>query len=147
MNPDFLDILRALSEAQADFLIVGAFAVGQHAEPRATGDLDILVRPTPENAKKVYQALVNFGAPLGELTESDLAVTGQVFQMGLPPFRIDILTEISGVPFPEAWESRVATTIEDIPVQFIGRAALIKNKRATNRPKDRFDLELLEEHK
>ncbi|MDP3767916.1 MAG: hypothetical protein Q8S13_07860 [Dehalococcoidia bacterium] len=106
MNPDFRDLLRALSDAGARFLVVGAYAVSFHSEPRATGDLDIWIDPTPQNAPRVYRALISFGAPVSELSESDLFTPDVVFQIGLPPRRIDIMTTITGVSFEEAWATR-----------------------------------------
>ena len=111
---------------------------------RATGDLDIWVRPTAANAQRVWEALRNFGAPLTELTIADLATPGIVFQIGLPPQRIDILTGLSGLTFDEAWPNRLE--IEDGSVRYavIGRSDLIRNKRATGRPQDLVDIENLE---
>ncbi len=147
MNQDFLDILRELLEAKARFLVVGAFAVSVHAEPRATGDLDIFVEPSPENAKKVFSALKTFGAPLMDLTLEDLSKPGVVFQMGLPPNRIDILTVISGVSFEEAWKGSVSFEIRKLRVPVIGRDEFIKNKKAAGRPKDLLDVDLVEKHR
>jgi len=145
VNPDFLDLLRALSAAEAQFLIVGAYAVSLHARPRATGDIDVWVDATSENASRVFQALRAFGAPLSELSEADLATPGIVFQIGVPPRRIDILTSLTGITFAEAWPGRVTTRIEGIECPFIGREALVRNKRALGRPRDLADLELLGE--
>jgi hypothetical protein len=144
VNQDFRDLLRALAEAEARFLVVGAYAVSFHAEPRATGDLDVWVEATPENAVRVLAALGAFGAPLDDLTIDDLAREKLVFQMGLPPRRIDILTSITGVEFTEAWPHRVEGTYGGVRFPLIGRAALLKNKRALGRPKDLLDVELLE---
>ena len=104
MNPDFLDLLAALVRAEARFLIVGAHAMAAHGVPRATGDLDVWIRPDPENAERVWAALTEFGAPLGafDLSQADLTAPGVVFQMGEPPRRIDLLTSITGVDFEEA---------------------------------------------
>lgn len=102
MNPDFVDLLRAFSEADVRFLIVGAYALAIHGRPRATGDLAIWIDATPENARRVWQALAVFGAPLAEISEADFAAPGVVYQIGLPPGRIDILTELTGVRFAEA---------------------------------------------
>jgi hypothetical protein len=143
VNEDFRDLLAALSEAGARFLIVGAYAVSFHAEPRATGDLDIWVEATPENAKRVLAALRAFGAPLHDLTEGDLASSDVVFQIGLPPRRIDILTSITGVTFDEAWPDRDEVTYGKVQSPVIGRQALIKNKTALGRPKDLIDVDLL----
>lgn len=144
MNRDFVEMLSALFAANAEFLVVGAHALAAHGTPRATGDLDIWVRPSPENAPRVLQALRVFGAPLFDLTLEDLSRPGIVFQMGLPPARIDILTGISGVTFDEAWPNRAVFTVAGLALPFIGRAALIANKRAAARPKDLLDAATLE---
>ncbi|HLF57562.1 MAG TPA: hypothetical protein VI942_12015 [Thermoanaerobaculia bacterium] len=119
--------------------------MGFHGVPRATGDFDLLVEPDEENARRVMAALEEFGAPLFDLSASDLSKPGTVFQMGVPPYRIDLNTEITGVPFAEAWEDRVTARLEGLEVPFLSRAALVRNKRATGRPKDLLDLELLGE--
>ena len=144
MNRDFVEMLSALCDAGAEFLIVGAHAMAVHGRPRATGDLDIWVRPTPENAERVWAALEVFGAPLHELSKDDLSTTGVVFQIGLPPSRIDILTSISGVEFEAAWAGRVPLHIGDVEVVVIGRQELIQNKRAVGRPRDVADVAELE---
>ena len=146
MNPDFLELLRALSDADAEFLVVGAYAVSYHAEPRATADLDLWVDATPENAGRVYRALGVFGAPLSELSPADLSTPGIVFQIGVPPRRIDILTSIDGVAFAEAWGGRVEARYGSVRFPIIGVDALMKNKQAVGRPKDLLDLELLRRH-
>jgi hypothetical protein len=146
VNPDFRDVLRELCAAEARFLVVGAFAVSYHAEPRATGDLDLLVEPTPENAARVFRALAAFGAPLTELHESDLAAPGLVFQMGIPPRRIDILTELTGVTFEEAWAERAEVTYGGVKAPVIGWRALVKNKLALGRPRDLEDVATLRRH-
>jgi glycine cleavage system aminomethyltransferase T len=117
-----------------------------HGVPRATGDLDIWIRPTPENAKKVWTALLDFGAPAEamRLSLDDLTRPGTVFQMGLPPRRIDLLTEIDGVSFDQAWPSRILERVGDLEVPFLGREALLQNKKASARPKDLADVKLLE---
>lgn len=143
MNPDFRDLLLALRDAEARFLIVGAYAVSVYAEPRATGDLDVFVEPTPENAVRVYAALQQFGAPLHDLTVTDLATPEVVFQIGLPPRRVDILTSITAVSFAEAWQDRVEVTYGEVRAPVIGRRALIDNKRALARPKDLADVDSL----
>ena len=143
MNPDFRELLRALSDADARFLIVGAYAVSYHAEPRATADLDIWVDASPENAERVYRALQAFGAPLVDLSPVDLATPGIVFQIGVAPRRIDVLTSIDGVVFAEAWPRRAEASYEGVRFPVIGIDALVRNKRAVGRPKDLLDLELL----
>jgi hypothetical protein len=146
LNPDFREVLLALVDARAAFVVVGAYALAVHGVPRATGDIDILVRPTPENAALVWQGLVAFGAPLGAaaVTREDFARRGMVYQIGLPPCRIDVLTEISGVTFEEAWDTRVTRTLAGRTIAFLGREALLRNKRASGRPRDLADADQLE---
>ena len=146
MNPDFLDLLAALARAEARFLVVGAHAMAAHGVPRATGDLDVWVQRAPENAERVWSALIEFGAPLQALglSKADLTAPDLVFQMGEPPVRIDVLTSISGVTFEYAWSTRSVYRIGTLEVPFLGRAALLDNKRATGRAKDLVDVELLE---
>ena len=137
-------MLAALSEAGADFMVIGAHAVALHARPRATGDLDIWIRATPDNANRVWAALVAFGAPLHELTLADLTSDDLVFQIGMPPNRIDLLTTISGVSFDEAWPRRTTVALWGLTVPVIGREDLVTNKRAVRRPQDLADLAELE---
>jgi hypothetical protein len=117
-----------------------------HGVPRATGDLDIWVRPDPDNAKKVWEALLSFGAPVEAMSLSleELAAPGTVFQIGLPPRRVDILTEIDGVSFDQAWPARVVKRIAELEVPFLGLEALLRNKKASARAKDIADVALLE---
>lgn len=139
-------MLAALLETEAAFLVVGAHAMAVHGVPRATGDIDIWIRPDPENAARVLAALIEFGAPVEAigLTLDDLAKPGTVYQIGLPPRRIDILTEIDGVSFEEAWQSRVIQKTSDLDVPFLSRESLLQNKKASGRTKDLADVELLE---
>lgn len=137
-------MLLALSDAKIDYLLVGAYAVAAHGHPRATGDLDIWVRPDSDTAPRVYRVLAEFGAPLHDLTIDDLARPGMVFQIGVEPSRIDILTAISGVAFNQAWENRIQIKIDGINVCVLGRSDLIVNKRACGRPKDIADAEALD---
>ncbi len=143
MNDDFLDLISALNDAEARFLVVGGYAVAVHGHPRATKHLDIFVDATVENAERVFAALRRFGAPLFGLSEVDLASPGKGLMMGVPPVRIDVLTRIDGVEFHEAWEGRIHRTIEGVDVPFIGRDALISNKRAAGRAQDLADVEYL----
>lgn len=142
---DFLDILRSMTEAESKFLVVGAHAMALHGVPRATGDLDLFVRATPKNAGRVYRALEAFGAPLDAhgVGQEDFEIPDTVYQIGVPPRRIDIMTSISGLTFDEAWDSRESIDIEGMPVPFLGREALIRNKEASGRDKDLVDLRLL----
>jgi hypothetical protein len=144
MNRDFLDIIRALSDAEVRFIVVGAYAVNIYVDPRATGDLDIWVEPSLQNAPKVLRALNEFGAPLSDISESDFAAPGITFQIGVSPRRIDLLTEITGVQFEEAWQTRELRPFGPHSTPFLGREMLIRNKRATGRPKDLADLDFLE---
>ena len=144
MNPDFLDLLRAFAAADVRFLIVGAYALALHGRPRATGDLDIWVEATPENARRVLRALGEFGAPLADIAEADLSAPGVVYQIGVAPGRIDVLTELTGITFAEAWLDRAHGSFGDVEVDFIGRASFLRNKRATGRPKDLGDIEGME---
>ena len=143
MNQDFLDLLRAFVEAEVRFLVVGAYAVAIHGHPRATGDLDIWIDATAENASRAFAALSAFGAPLHNLSADDLACPDVVFQMGVAPFRIDVLTSLSGISFGEAWPNHLVQQIEGIAVPFIGRDALLRNKLATGRAQDLADIEAL----
>jgi hypothetical protein len=144
VNPDFRDLFAALNAAGARYLLVGGYAVAFHAQPRFTKDLDVWAEPESANASLVYEALRRFGAPLEELTASDLERPGTVYQIGVPPNRIDILTAIDGVSFAQAWPGRVETTYGDQTVPVIGRRHLVLNKRASGRPQDLLDLEILE---
>ena len=137
-------MLRELSAASAEFLVVGAYALASHGFPRATGDLNLWVRPEPVNAKRVFQALIRFGAPTHGLNEADLSRPRVVYQLGLAPSRIDILTSIDGIEFEEAWNASRALVIEGISVKVLSREHLIRNKRATGRPKAFADVAWLE---
>jgi hypothetical protein len=140
MNRDFVEMLSALSAAGVDYLIVGAYAMAAHGLPRATGDIDLWVRPTPDNAARVIRALEAYGAPLFDLTAADLTRSDTVFQIGVPPGRVDILSGVSGLEFDEAWTSRVTVTLAGVEVSAIGFDALLKNKLAAGRPKDLADI-------
>jgi hypothetical protein len=139
---DFRDLLAAFVAHHVRFLVVGAHALAAHGVPRVTADLDLWVEPTDENARRVWQALVAFGAPLAslQLREHDFVRPEQVIQLGLPPYRIDLMTSISGVRFAEAWPGRLSGSLFDVSVSFIGREAFVQNKRASGRPKDLEDL-------
>lgn len=140
LNPDFKDMLVALNDAEIDYLVVGAYAVAVHGFPRATGDLDIWVRADKVTAPKIIRALTVFGAPTDTLSESEFATPSIVFQIGVPPGRIDVLTVITGVEFDIAWQNRTLIRIGELEFFVIGRRELIANKRATGRPKDIADL-------
>jgi hypothetical protein len=146
LNDDFRDMLESLLEAEVEFVIVGAHALSVHGYPRATGDIDILVRPSAPNAARVMSALASFGVPTGAhgVSARDFTERGSVYQIGLPPRRIDLLTEISGVDFERARASQVVVRVAGLELPFLGRDALIANKRAAARPKDLVDADELE---
>jgi hypothetical protein len=141
MNPDFLDLLRAFSAADVRFMVVGAYALALHGHPRATGDLDVWVDATPDNAPRIMRALAEFGAPMRDLHQADFERPGVTYQIGLPPARIDILTDLTGLSFADAWPARTTGAFGDIQVPFIDRESFVRNKRAVGRPKDLADLE------
>jgi len=144
---DFRDLLVALAESGVRFLVVGAHALAAHGVPRVTGDLDIWVEPSAANAGRVWRALAEFGAPLKtlDIEEADFTRPDQVIQLGLPPYRIDLMTSVSGVEFAEAWADRLDAALFEVPVAFLGRASFIRNKRASGRPKDLEDVRSLGE--
>ena len=146
MNDDFRDFLAALLATSVRFLIVGAHAMAAHGVPRATGDLDVWIETSQDNVDRVWDALIRFGAPTQSMgvTKEDLRAPDTVVQFGVPPTRIDVMTEITDVPFERAWASRSVHEVAGLQVPFIGRQELLQNKRATGRAKDLADLTLLE---
>lgn len=146
MNDDYRDFIAALLTSRARFLIVGAHALAAHGVPRATVDLDVWIDATAENATCVWQALSAFGAPLEALhiSEADFLKPDVVAQFGLPPNRIDVMTGISGLEFGDAWATRLESEFAGLRAPFLGREALIRNKRASGRTKDLADIEALE---
>ena len=147
MNKDFVEMLFALLDAKAEFLVVGAHAASVHGHARNTGDLDIWVRPSTENAPRVMRALHAFGAPTFDWTVEDFTKPDWCFQMGMPPGRIDLLTGIAGVSFDDAWPNRVDHELQGRAVPFLGLEELLRNKRAAGRPKDLADVAALEKLK
>ena len=147
LNVDFLDLLEVLAAQRVEFLIVGAHALAAHGIVRATGDLDVWVRPDQQNASRVIEALRRFGAPLEQhnVGQKDFERPGTVYQLGQPPRRIDVLTEITGVTFADAWAERKEVVVGGRSVGFLGRESLLVNKRATGRDKDLLDVKLLEQ--
>lgn len=143
MIRDFKDLLRAFNANAVKYLIIGAHAFGVHAQPRATKDLDLFIRSDEENAKAVFRALAQFGAPLEGMSPADFA-DGMTFQIGQPPDRIDVLQRIDGVTFDEAWENRVEGSIDgEVPAHVISREDLIRNKLASGREQDILDVKSL----
>jgi hypothetical protein len=144
VNRDYRDLFAALNAARVDYMIVGAYAVAVHGHVRATKDRDVWVRPAPENAARLLRALNEFGAPTEDLTENEFSNPGMILQLGFPPVRIDILTNLAGVTFQDAWMRRVSATYGDQQVSVISREHLITNKRAAGRLQDLADVEALE---
>ena len=145
LNNDYKEILQCLAEEKAKFLVVGAYALAAHGYPRATMDIDLWVLPSPENAEAVLRALHRFGAPLHGLTASDLQRDDTIFQIGVAPRRIDIITGASGLEFKEAFAHSTPVVIEGLKLRILSINDLIRNKRASGRTKDLADAEALEE--
>ncbi len=144
LNEDYRDMLHALSDEKVRFLLVGAYALAAHGYPRATMDIDIWVMPSPQNADAVLRALRRFGAPLHNLTKEDLQKDGTIFQIGVAPRRIDIITAASGLQFEETYGRSLSVNIEGIEVHIPSIDDLIRNKKALGRTKDLADAEALE---
>lgn len=143
LQSDLREFIGLLNSRKVDYLVVGGHAVAFHGYPRFTGDVDFFINATPENARRVLQVLDDFGFGSLGLGVQSLTQAGKVIQLGRPPNRIDLLTSISGVAFEEAWEQRVAAELDGIPVHFVSKEALIKNKRAAARSKDLADVDAL----
>jgi len=142
--PEFKELLSIFNAHNVKYLIVGGYAVGFHAQPRATKDLDIWVKPDPENAKSLYEALGEFGAPLEGLTVADFAEPAEFFRIGREPVMVDILPEIVGVEFDQAWKGRVEAVVDEptgVRAFFISAKDLITSKLAAGRPQDIADAE------
>lgn len=140
---DFSAFLRLLGENRVEYLLVGGYAVGHHGYPRVTGDIDVWVRPTPENAARVVEALVAFGFGVDVLRAELFTGSDSIVRMGVPPNRIEILTSLSGVTFGPCWEGRVNDTLDGVPVHILSLSDLKTNKRASGRAKDQADLDEL----
>jgi hypothetical protein len=144
LNEDYKDMLQVLAAEKVKFLLVGAYALAAHGYPRATMDIDIWIMPSPGNAAAVMRALERFGAPLRELSASDFQMEGVIFQVGVAPRRIDILTTVDGLKFDDAFAHSTVVEIEGIEIHIPSIADLIINKRASGRTKDLADVEMLE---
>src|SRR5688500_6143548 len=144
LNPDFRDMLSCLNDEGVEFILVGAYALAAHGLPRATGGIDVWVRNTPDNARKVLRALARFGAPTSGLSEEDFTTPDRVLQLGVEPSRVDLLTGIDGVVFDEAMNGKVKVTVDGIEVSVLSKRDLLKNKLAAGRDKDRGDIAWLE---
>ena len=143
LSRDFKEFVELLIKNKAEYLIVGGYAVGIHGYPRYTGDLDIWLNPTPENAKSIVKTVNEFGFSSFNLTESDFTKPGNVVQLGYPPLRIDLLTEVDGVTFEECFINRKEVEIDNLIVNFIGYEDLVKNKKESGRLRDIDDIENL----
>ena len=143
LQADLREFIALLNSHDVEYLVVGGHAVAFHGHPRFTGDIDLFVRTTSENAQRLLRVIDAFGFAGVGIAEEDLTERGRVVSLGQPPNRIDILTSISGVDFVSAWESRVQTVLDDQPVALLGWADLLKNKEASGRQKDKADLEKL----
>jgi hypothetical protein len=145
VNLDFSELLSTFNAHGVEYLVVGAHALAAHGHVRATKDLDVWVRPSVENAPRVLRALAAFGAPVQELTEKDLATPDLIFQIGVAPVRIDVISAIDGVEFVDAWRGRVEARLEGVRVPVLSVEDLIRNKKASGRLQDLADVERLEE--
>ena len=141
-NPHYKELLQLLNEFEVEYLIVGGFAVMKYGEPRYTKDLDVWVHNSPQNSIRVVEALKKFGAPLEHdgIAPATFAEKQVVYQIGIAPVRVDILTDITGVEFHHAWRNRVAGTFFGVPVHFISLDDLVANKQALGRSSDLKDL-------
>jgi hypothetical protein len=144
LNPDFSDMLKCLNAQGVEYLVVGSFALALHGRPRVTGDIDLLVRPSSENAQRIMRALAEFGMALPGLNASDFSKPDQIVQLGFPPVRIDLITSITGVTWDEAWQGRVSGKMGGHPVHYLGLREFIANKKATGRAKDLGDIDSLD---
>ena len=144
MNADYIDMLKCLNKAGVDYILVGGWAVNMYGYIRATVDLDVWILANADNAKKVYSAMAEFGAPVAEMKPEDFAEYGMIFQIGVAPCRVDIISKISGVTYADAVTRAVPKTIDGIPVRIISLEDLIANKKASGRAKDLADVEVLE---
>lgn len=144
VHSDYRDLLELFNAHSVEYLVVGAYALAFHGAPRFTRDMDLLVRPTKENAERVVTAIVEFGFSDSGLTTADFDRPDQVIQLGYDPVRIDMMTSLSGVSWEEAWDGRAAGECGGVPVQYLGREQYIGNKRAAGRLKDLADVEEIE---
>ena len=147
LNPDFRDMLWCLREEGAEFIVVGAYALSAHGLPRATGDIDIFLRNDMDNAVKVVRALRKFGAPAADISNTDFITPDTIFQIGVEPCRIDLMTGIDGVTFEEAWRNKIAVEVDGLEVYVLSESDLLKNKLAAGRDKDQSDIAWLSKRK
>ena len=136
-------MLQSLLNNEVEFLVVGAYAMGAQGYPRATGDFDIWVNNSLVNSTRIYKALIDFGAPVSAINDKTFAEEGVIFQIGVIPRRIDIITHIDGVVFKDAYAARMVVEIDGLKIPFLSKENIIKNKLASGRPKDKLDVEYL----
>lgn len=144
LQQDLREFIELLNSKGVEYVVVGAHALAYYGYPRFTGDLDLFVRVSEDNARKLEESVAQFGLGVMGLTATDFLGNDQVIELGVAPNRIDILTALTGVTFDQVWKDKVATSIDGVPVFIIGRAHLIENKRTLGRPKDLADLDYLE---
>jgi hypothetical protein len=142
-SQDFREFIELLIKNKVEYLIVGGYAVGIHGHPRYTGDLDIWLNPTPNNAELILKSVNEFGFSSYQLSTEDFTKSGNIIQLGYPPLRIDLLTEIDGVTFEKCYKNRKEVVIENLVVYFIGYHDLLKNKKESGRPRDIDDIDNL----
>lgn len=145
LNKDYREMLQSLLKNEVEFLVVGAYAMGAQGYPRATGDFDVWVKASVINSKKILKALADFGAPVSNISEKTFAEEGVIFQIGVIPRRIDVITHIDGVNFKDAYAAKLVVEMDDLKIPFLSKENIIKNKLASGRPKDRLDVEYLKE--
>lgn len=145
LTEDYCELLSLLADCGARHVVVGAYAMAVHGAPRYTGDIDILIEPTPENARRVREAIVRFGFGELDISIDDLSTPDMVIQLGVAPCRVDLVTSLSGVSFDEAWNDRVEHECGGQVIPFMSKAMLIANKHATGRLRDLADIEALEQ--
>jgi hypothetical protein len=143
LAPDFNEFIGSLLAHRVEFVIVGAYALAVHGAPRATGDLDVFVRPTKDNAASLLAAVRDFGFPISELSVEQILEPTRILEMGIEPVQIHIMSTISGVSWDEVWSKRLTVRCGDFDTPFIGRDAFLKNKKSAGRPKDLADLDAL----
>lgn len=143
LAPDFDEFIASLTAHRVEFLIVGAYALALHGAPRFTGDLDVFVRPTIENATRLIAAVRDFGFPVNDLEPNDIVDPGRILQMGVEPVQIHVMSAITGVSWDDAWSDRVIGPCGRQEAAFLGRETFLRNKRAAARPKDLADIDAL----
>jgi hypothetical protein len=144
LNQHFSDLLSEFNAARVRYLVVGAYVLSYYGRPRTTGDLDLWVDSTGANAQRVFRALRDFGAPLKGISPADFSTPGTVFQIGVAPSRIDVLTSLTGLTFRTAWKNRLHARYGRIPICFLSERDFIRNKRAVGRTRDLADAEEVE---